>query len=475
MVANDLRRYTNISIQGNDSVEIRKKTRLRYGARIVLLSRTLTARPDYAQSVRELELPEYNTSADAVAERIMAETTISGLIVRCPNLERLSGVYTPYTDLLYENPIHSALRSRRKLKEHLWLMNLDVPLQYIASESFISIHKNWNQLETLVMQGHTPGGLGGGGINNLIFADIFTRLPSLKKLMISRFLNHEFDDNTLLSVPKSITHLRLEELPGVTEPGLQTFLCNPPRKQLTHLYLIDLELLNLLTISKLFNSLTRLLSFTLMQTSTPQPATGTSAPPLRSQTLTHLHWDTLIPAATTLLLARSIRNINFPSLLTLRAPSDHHGTLQSACRPRESIIHPFDTIPRFHNPANPSSYTRSLPHARCTATQHAAAPCVNSRTPRNLDRRTQGAAPRHLAAVRPNLRASTAVFDYRTRAARCGRPKPSARATAPRGRRRSGMTSAPIMTTAGGIAVTLAKYGRTLIITAIALDRQEMH
>jgi hypothetical protein len=55
-----------------------------------------------------------------------------------------------------------------------------------------------------------------------------------------------------------------------------------------------------------------------------------------------MHWDVLVPGRANDNLAASIKALGFPSLRTLRAPSDHHGVLQSVCKPRSHISLPSD-------------------------------------------------------------------------------------------------------------------------------------
>ena len=359
-------RYGNIYIAGEFPPAARKMMKVKYGCRILLLQRTLSARPDYAALVKELTLPEYDPSIiKSEEDQRWVESTIFTLISGCTNLENLQGIYIPFTGRSSDSPIHTALSKRTSLKEHLWLVSASSFLQYADSQSFVNMHRNWQGLETLVMQGYTANN-GGGGLNHLTFADIFELLPGLRRLMISRFHDYEFNDNTLLSLPSSVTYLRLGKLPGITEAGLVAFSKLPSSKKLHTLALLELEILNLSTITTLLRNLL-LKKFTLLQTSSPQPGPDTGTPLfLASTTLQDLHWDVLIPGPATVAVARSIYRSYLPSLRRLRAPSDHTGVLQAVCRPCESIIQPFDPSLAAGTQSS-HSYSRLLPLARIEA------------------------------------------------------------------------------------------------------------
>ncbi|KAI5820688.1 hypothetical protein BZA77DRAFT_301425 [Pyronema omphalodes] len=325
----------------------KKSTRL-HQCRISLLRRTLSTRPDYAIHCTKLTLPPHDPSLKPKdASRI--ESNVSALIRHCPNLRSLSGLHTPFTGS--ESPIHTALATRQHLREHLWLVSTTTPLQFTDSQSFVSLHRSWRSLETLVMQGATLNA-GGGGLNHLTFADIFAQLPSLKKLMISRFQAYEFNDHTLLSIPRSVTHLRLGKLPGLTAGGLMTF--SQQRRGIHTLALLELELQSMTTIAAILKMPLKKLTF--LQTSSPSPAL------LVSGTLEWLHWDVLRPGPATGAVAASIVHGHLSALRSLRAPADRDGVLQGVCRPVESILLPYDTL----SPGR-RGQTRLLPLARIEA------------------------------------------------------------------------------------------------------------
>jgi hypothetical protein len=359
--------YGRIYIVGEDSVMMKKKLKVAYGGRMTLLYRTLLSRPDFADYVRDLTLPDYDPSSVSTQELHNIESRIATLVEQCPNLERLLGVHIQVTSS-HSSPIHFALSSRPHLKEHLWLLNLSGPLQYAASESFLSLHQNWASLETLVLQGTTPSS-GGGGLNHLLFVDLFSHLPHLQRLMISRFAEYEFNSTTLLSLPSGLTHLRLGTLPGVSEAGLSAYITSS--QQLQSLALLNLQFQHLETISTIFSVLPKLRSFTFLQTTSPQP--GSDLVLLASESLQFLHWDIRYPGAATDFLATCIHRGYLPALRTLRAPTDTTGALQAVCAPITNIVQPLDL--------QLAGQTRGLPRARveaeCRRTgQHLVVPSV---------------------------------------------------------------------------------------------------
>ena len=348
------------------------------GCRAWLLRKTLLVRPDFAAMVKQLKLPEYQ---DLTAKESKENNKLVASIVQlCPHLERLEGHYPVYKVGVKDN-IQTALLSRDFLKEHIWTIGSEGPMQLAQSESFANGHIRWTKLETLVLQGG-PGNKA-GSMSHLTFAGVFERLPSLKKLLVARFHDYEFDNNTLLAIPDQIEYLRLEELPGVTDAGVSEYVDRVSVcRRIRSLSLIELELLSTLLISKILSRLTHLEKFTLVQTSSPQLPPQSSAkkakPTFASASLQLLHWDVLIPGPANVLLARSIHSSAFPALKAVRAPSDHHGIIQAVCKPLEHIVLPFDKIEasllrvrqkqredKYFYPE--TRYSRSLPQARINA------------------------------------------------------------------------------------------------------------
>lgn len=356
---------------------MKKRMKIEHGCRALLLQRTLLCRPDFAARVKELKLPEYDPSTMAVRETKDVRAITTSIVGCCTNLEKFIGYYQHYK-AESEDTIQLALTARKSLKEHIWVVTSNGQMQMQQSEAFINAHAIWCCLEILVLQGN-PGS-GCGSLSGLTFSGVFHRLPRLKKLLISRFHDYEFNNTTLMAIPEYIECLRLDDLPGITDPGISEFVERLSRGCLRSLALLNLEIVSLRVISKVLAGLSSLEEFTLLQTSSPQlpleVMNRKSKYLISSKSLKFLHWDVLVPGPADVVLARSIRAGEFPSLRTLRAPSDHHGILQSVCRPLEKIFLPSDEIQvqltiakqeqdKYYYPEQ--RYGRSLPEARINA------------------------------------------------------------------------------------------------------------
>lgn len=373
-------RYGRIWISGAESADMKKRMKIKHGCRALLLRRTLLSRPDYAARVRELKLPEYDPSTMTARETKDIRGITASVVGCCTNLERFIGYYQHYK-AESDDTIQLALTARRSLKEHIWIMASNGQMQMQQSEEFINAHAIWSSLEILVLQGN-PGS-GSGSLSGLTFSGVFHRLPRLKKLLISRFHDYEFNNTTLMAIPEHVECIRLDDLPGVTDSGISEFVERlAPHGRLRSLALLNLGIQYLRVVLKILLSLSNLEKFTLLQTSSPQlpleVRNRKSKFLLSSKSLKFLHWDVLVPGPANVVLARSIRANEFPSLRTLRAPSDHHGILQSVCKPHEKILLPFDKIEaslittkqrqeqnQYYYPEQ--RYCRSLPEARINA------------------------------------------------------------------------------------------------------------
>ncbi|OCT47057.1 hypothetical protein CLCR_02316 [Cladophialophora carrionii] len=282
----------------------------------------------------------------------------------CPNLEALTGFYCFYNHT-FDRLTH-ALSTRKHLRQHAWIVaeNDDVTargqtqlppglLDEDQSYQFVLYHDRWKRLETLLLC--SPGGL--GVIEHELFIRVLHSLPALKNLCISSFDTDDFHDLTLLSLPPWVTTLRLEECLGVTDTGLTRWAASPNAAQMERLSLLHQNITSLLTISKIFASLDRLIKFTIVQSdavpSLPKEMRQLVVQPvLASKSLQFLHWDISRPKAgptadpddsepergqTTpnMHLALSVSHGGFPRLRRLRAPRDTSplGILQSVCQP----------------------------------------------------------------------------------------------------------------------------------------------
>lgn len=380
--------YEDIQLTGCDSImHTKKKFKLKFGTRLRLLRKTLRTRPDLAEYVKVLKVPAMPDAAKGKKEQDEYLELVASLIMACPNLERLPGFYPTYNHE-FSRFVH-ALSTRRKLTERVWVINaspfqrqrrfnLSADAEYLTPVlapspllpeqciNFMIHHSNWVHLKTLFLHCNL-----GGTIDPPLFTDIFSSLPSLENLHVSSFPATSFDDETLLSLPP-LKSLRLDNLPGISANGLSSYGSPSRTDSLTSLSLIGLPLLSLPVLTRLFSHLKSLTHFTISQPPSPSLPRGIEIylhPYLASPTLQYLHWEFTDPDddRATEILAKAIFFNGFPSLHTIRAPTDHDGILQRLCKPRERIELPADryrnmglvNIPHSQSAPNLPSPTRS--------------------------------------------------------------------------------------------------------------------
>lgn len=371
--------YEDIQLVGSDStLHTKKKYKSKYGSRLKLLRRTLRSQPELAKYVKSLKVPSIPESAKTKPEQEEYLDLVASVIMACPNLERLPGLYQPY-DHEFTRFFH-ALGTRSKLVEKVWIIEPS-PIRrlYNASEkaenpvivpgalrpeqymNFLGLHSNWPHLQTLVLH-CTPGGM----IDSLLFTEIFQLLPSLQDLYISNFPRTSFNDDNLISLP-TLKNLRLDSLPGVTSNGLSAYASLPTSANITSLSLISLPLRSLAILARIFARLKKLKSFSLSQSCSPMLNDQNDIflhPYLASSTLEHLHWEITNPDdnKASEILAKSISFSGFPCLRSLRAPTDFDGLLQKLCKPTLKIELPGDKY-RNMGQSNTPSRASTLPAA----------------------------------------------------------------------------------------------------------------
>lgn len=350
--------YEDIQLNGVDSMlHTKKKYKLKYGVRLKLLRRTLRARPDLAVLVKSLKVPPMPTGVKGKKEQEEYLDLVASLIMVCPNLESLPSFYPAYNHT-FSRFIH-ALSTRPKLKELVWVINpsptqrqhrytssdhaqyrdpLMAPAALLPEQcvDFLTYHSNWSNLKTLVLHGNP-----GGTIDSLLFSDICNHVPSLENLHVSSFPTPAFNDSTLISLPP-LKSLRLEDLPGITPTGLSNYASLATSDTLTSLSLVSLPLLSLAVLARLLSQLANLKRFVLLQANAPGLPVGSEIylhPYLVAPNLEFLHWEITDPDndRASDILAKSILHSGFPSLRTLRAPTDFHGTFQDLCKPNFRI------------------------------------------------------------------------------------------------------------------------------------------
>jgi hypothetical protein len=406
-------RYDCIWLNGAQGLLQEKKIfKARHNTRLKLLRRTLRANENLAEHVRELQVPEFQVISNSPQELELYLDAVASLVMCCPNLERLVGLYSTYTHDF--SRIFQALSTRKNLKTHSWIIGPSFTQQQILKRSesptsppltplrlhpaqvdnFLLFHQNWDYLNTLLL--HSTA-----AYTDIQPSAIIPHLPSLQHLHISCFTN--FTASDLLSLPP-LKSLTLSSLPCVDSDSISRYSALQSAVTLESLSLIDLSLTYLPVISRLFAHLVHLRRFTLRQLHhliLPSNDTIVLQPYLASSTLEFLHWEILLPLPNTLaatektapeILASSIKINGFPSLRRIRVPVDEGGVIQAVCKPRATTLLPADGYkcftprsarkPNVHSrlgsscsldgalidtDAKPSSYTRSLRAARLEA------------------------------------------------------------------------------------------------------------
>ncbi|KAI1383062.1 uncharacterized protein F4822DRAFT_439088 [Hypoxylon trugodes] len=354
--------YENIELVGADSHAQRKRYKLNFGSRLVLLRRTLRGNPDLAAMVHTLKAP-------AVPQGVpldLYQNLVASIIMACPNFEQLVGFHQNQ-DYSFNRLFH-ALSTRRKLVEMHWtlepsqfqrkrrlsnaaaLLNSDNPNYQEApgdllpqqSEEFLELHTDWEYLTTLSI--HC---LPGATITPIsLIPDIVSRLPALQNLHLSHLPFTAFNDANLLSLP-SLQTITFSHLPGVSSEGLSSFVRRPSSRSIKKLTLQHVDVDSLPALSQILSNLTSLESFSLVQNSMPIMPPNEMIwlfPYLASPSLRKLHWDItshqICANVADSILAKSIAANGFPSLRVLRTPNDPEGIFQSLCKPVESIEAP---------------------------------------------------------------------------------------------------------------------------------------
>ncbi|KAL9608530.1 MAG: hypothetical protein Q9167_006644 [Letrouitia subvulpina] len=369
--------YSRIFVVGHDSPVHLKRFKMKSGVRLKLLRRTLRERRVLAQYVRELKAPRLQPSNELINEH--TRNLIASVVMCCPNLEKLVGVYPAYGHEF--DRLTYALSTRTKLKERVWFVGENQTITQRSQKQlppglmdnaqvhdFLHMHNKWESLTTLFLFSGKHGILERDALIQTLY-----RLPSLQHLCISNFDMDDFDDVTLQSLPP-LQSLRLQELEGVTFWGLSEFSRTKSARAIQSISLVHLDITYLSAVSNLFLYLSELKRFTLVQDSCPEVATGELIfqPIIASQSLEYLHWDIMLPGTANENLAKSILAGGFPNLRTLRAPFDYDGVLQMLCRPKAQAAFPSDKYNKFYHAdecASGGGYTRALLAARKAAQQ----------------------------------------------------------------------------------------------------------
>jgi hypothetical protein len=378
--------YRNIVIVANEEHKKLPKLKIKGIGRLKLLRRTLRERPSLAQCVRELHLSDFQTMyQDAAIEREEIVNAVASLVIACPNLERIVGFHVPYTHAF--DRFSHALSTRPNLQERVWLLSdqededddyeeIEQAGCYLAAcdpiERFLELNSHHLPLSRLVL--HQELCQRPSLLNFRAVTVTLRQLPSLRHLSISGLAATSFTNLTLCALPPRLQSLRLENLRGIDDIGLQRFLTSKHTTSIERLALVDLELASLETISKVLSPhLASLKYFSFVQQKAPNHSPRTSAPIFCAPLLHCLHWEIRSDAdplsalafvspldssgppsfpftssksiccLATSSLADSIMSGGLPSLRRIRIPHDPQGVIQAICRPLATALLPSDT------------------------------------------------------------------------------------------------------------------------------------
>ncbi|KAK3712901.1 hypothetical protein LTR37_008786 [Vermiconidia calcicola] len=137
----------------------------------------------------------------------------------------------------------------------------------------------------------------------------------------------------------ALSTLRLENLPGLNDQGIQQLAHSRLALSLEKLSLCGLELTSLRTIQTLFANMPKIQSFALVQRSAPKVQRHVAEMSkdydftLSSSTLRNLYWDVITASDSTATLANSIAAGHFPAVRRVVVPWDYDGVVQELCRP----------------------------------------------------------------------------------------------------------------------------------------------
>lgn len=386
--------YQKVYVIGHDDQPYSPKLKTKEPSRLKLLRRTLRERHVLARHVRELHMPDFQTSyQQASIEREEIVNLVASLVMSCPSLERLVGFHVPFTRSF--DRLSYALATRPKLRERVWLFTepeddyLDreyedeVNNYYLAAldptERFLDLNSGHPLLTTLVL--HRRLGDPSPTLNFRAIVGTFCQLPMLQHLFISGLPATSFTNLALNALPPQLRSLRLENLPGINDKGLQRFANSRLSTCIEKLTLINLELSSLITITSILSGeLSNLKHFAIVQYRTLELGRRISIPDFFGPSLQFVHFEFRsqsgpavdpfsissqksmefpfanpepISCLATSLLATNIKEGAFPMLRRVRVPHDPQGVIQALCRPLATALLPSDT-PIFTNPLQKS-------------------------------------------------------------------------------------------------------------------------
>ncbi|KAF1947848.1 hypothetical protein EJ02DRAFT_472252 [Clathrospora elynae] len=378
--------YRKVLVLTNEDHAKLPKLKIIGTSRLKLLRRTLRERPRLAQRVRDLHLSDFQTLYQSASiEREEIVNLIASLVMASPRLERLVGFHVPFSHSF--DRLSHALSTRPNLKERVWLLeNADgnsaghdddeLSAHYIAecdpTERFLELNANHTLLSTLLF--HQDPDQASTSLNFRAIVGTLRNSPNLRHVSISGLAATAFTNLALNSLPGNLKSLRLENLPGVSDKGIQRFATSQLAASIERLTLINLEIDNLFTISSILSShLVELKEFSIVQDKAPTLSGRVAMPDFVSQSLRYIHWElrseaSLLPSLpssssldlvdlpsfpftnqepicclATSLLAASIKDNAFPSLRRICIPHDPQGVVQALCKPLSTALLPSDT------------------------------------------------------------------------------------------------------------------------------------
>ena len=339
-------------------------------------------------------------------EREEIADMVASLVMACPNLERLAGFDIPFQHSF--DRLSHALSTRKNLRERVWIMGDEdntVSNRLVGRldasnpvESFLDLNARHPMLSTLVL--HQGAGQSSAPFDYRTIIRATQQLPGLRHLTISGLGATTFPNLALMSLPSTLQSLRLENLTGINDEGLQEFAISGLATSIEKLTLINLEVASLVTLSAILSPrLANLKHFSFVQYQAPSQTTSTPVVDLHCPSLQYLHWEihsqadlspTLLlrsmpstpstpsfPTSTsepqccmaTWILAVNIEDGAFPALRRVRVPHDPQGVIQALCRPRATALLPSDAslLQTSSRMRGPGDYFSAIPDCIGTA------------------------------------------------------------------------------------------------------------
>ena len=335
-----------------------------------LLRRTLECNRDLAELVQSISLPGLSLKgSSSIYTRLKQyETIATAVVMKCPNLQRLSGPFTEYNYPFKQ--LTSALATRKQLRDMRWQLrpaaydnakdtrgssansSVDLIRQHGLSlgrgDAFLLQHRNWTMLSSLTVCCLDQVKFA----RRTLLTEVLAGLPSLEHLYLFNINVESFNEATFYVLPPLQT-LSLNLTTGVNDRGLSLFSTMPNSQSIRHLRLCGVPIVWLNTIARILSNMRSLKKFTLVQQYVPrlfaQPFSNFWLMPyLSSAQLHELHWDITCQQSFANLadriLAQSILARGFPRLRALRAPNDPEAIFQQLCRPAARLSLDEDKI-----------------------------------------------------------------------------------------------------------------------------------